>query len=485
MLVDAKGRLWAGAPTLTRWEPSIGRFLDVAPAGVRERIGGVAGIVEDRTGTLWIGTRAGLVYRMRDGEAEMMADPRTGALGGLTRLKPRQVFSYPYATPDGQSIGPIVGDGANGVWIGGTCGDLVHFRDGVFGKPVMNGCIWTLMRDPDGTLWASSGDSGLRQIRDGRVTNYTRTEGVDYNIITAVARDREGTLWVGHEAGVSRFENGRFTDVGRDEGLRHRVLCILQDRGGALWMGGADGVFRLAGGRVTHHYTTADGLSHNHVRAIHEDADGVLWIGTYGGGLNRLKDGRFTSYGLKQGLPDNAVSRIIEDERGNLWMSGNRGVYRVARSQLNAFAEGRIPYLTSVTYGTADGMIIEETNGGSPAGWRTPDGRLWFPTIKGLVSIEPTAAAATTPPVVVEQVIANGRNAERGALEALGPGHVDAEFRYTAIDLGAGEKTRFRYRLTNYDPAWVDGGPRRVAYYTKVPPGRYQFEVMATDSDGA
>ena len=99
-------------------------------------------------------------------------------------------------------------------------------------------------------------------------------------------------------------------------------------------------------------------------------------IGTYGGGLNRFKDGRFTSYRLKEGLPDTAVSRIIEDERGNLWMSGNRGVFRVARSQLNDVAAGRVPYLTSVTYGTADGMIIEETNGGFPAGWRTPDGRL-------------------------------------------------------------------------------------------------------------
>src|SRR5262245_46147358 len=115
MLVDGKGRLWAGAPALIRWDASIGRFVDVGPAGMRERIGGVAGIVEDRTGTLWIGTRAGVVYRLRDGEAELMADPRTGALrglladregniwfgsdvGGLTRLKPRQIFSYPYAT---------------------------------------------------------------------------------------------------------------------------------------------------------------------------------------------------------------------------------------------------------------------------------------------------------------------------------------------------------------------------------------------------
>src|SRR5215471_2585708 len=456
MLVDAKGRLWICGTTLTRWEPAPaggGRFVDVPLAGARGPMGSIAGIIEDRAGTLWVGAGDGLVYRLRGADAEAVAEPRAGALrglfadrdgnvwfgtdlGGLTRLKPRRVFSYPHATPDGQSIGPIVGDGANGLWIGGTCGDLVHFHDGRFDRPLMKGCIWALMRDPDGTLWLGSGDSGLRQIRDGRMINYTRHEGIDYNIITALARDRDGTLWIGHEAGLSRLENGRFTDVGREAGLRQRVLCIEQDRAGALWIGGGDGVFRLEGGRVTGHYTKAEGLSHNHVRAIHEDADGVLWIGTYGGGLNRLEDGRFTSYGLKDGLPDTAVSRIIEDEHGNLWMSGNRGVYRVARSQLNAFAEGRIPYLTSVTYGTADGMIIEETNGGAPAGWRTPDGRLWFPTIKGLVGIEPTGAAATAPPVVVEQLLVNGRTVERAADATLGVGSVDAEFHYTAIDLG-------------------------------------------------
>ena len=73
---------------------------------------------------------------------------------------------------------------------------------------------------------------------------------------------------------------------------------------------------------------------------------------------------------------------------------------------------------------------------------------------------------------------------DRGALAALGPGSVDAEFHYSAIDLGAAEKTRFRYRLDGYDPGWNEAGTRRVAYYTGVRPGSYHFEVIATDSDG-
>jgi len=509
MLVDARGRLWAASRAgLSRWEPSTssgqgGRFAGVSASPASAFSSGVTYLAEDREGTLLIGTQQGGVYRWRDGApfdsvSERSSDgyvrsllqDRDGNLwigtdiGGLVRLKPRRVFSYLHPGVAAQSIGPIVGDGADGLWIGGTCGGVRHFRAGVFDPPVMPGCVGTLLRDPDGTLWIGSAGDGLARLSQGAITRLKRDDGDRYNLVSALARDRNGRLWIGHGAGLSWFDNGVFTDVGRDAGLDHSVMCIAPDRRGALWVGTIDGLFRLAGGRVTR-YTRADGLSNDYVRAIHEDADGVLWIGTYGGGLNRFKDGRFTTYGLKEGLPDTAVSRIIEDPNGNLWMSGNKGIYRVARSQLNDFADGRIAYLTSVMYGTADGMVIEETNNGFPAGWRTPDGRFWFPTIKGLVGIEPIAGPAKSPPVVIEQTVANGRPVDGGALAALGPGSVDAEFHYTAIDLGAAEKTRFRYRLVNYDPAWIDGGTRRVAYYTKVPPGTYRFEVVATDSDGA
>src|SRR6185503_4933862 len=198
-------------PTLMRWEPSTGSsqgggFIDVRPASPAHQLGELAGITEDHEGALWIGTRGGGIYRWREGTPiETVVEGTTGAVralrvdrdgniwfgtdvGGLTRLKPRQVFSYPYATAGGQSIGPIVGDGANGLWIGGTCGQLLHFRDGVFDQPLMEGCVWSLLRDLDGTLWSGSGDTGLRRFAGGRATTYTRSEGVDYNIVTALAR---------------------------------------------------------------------------------------------------------------------------------------------------------------------------------------------------------------------------------------------------------------------------------------------------------
>ena len=105
---------------------------------------------------------------------------------------------------------------------------------------------------------------------------------------------------------------------------------------------------RLSNGSLTA-YTEKDGLSGSFVRTIYEDGDGTLWIGTYDGGLNRLKDGRFTRYTTSEGLFSNGVFQILEDDPGNLWMSCNRGIFRVSRSQLDRFADGKIKEVDSIS----------------------------------------------------------------------------------------------------------------------------------------
>lgn len=507
--VDSTGRLWAGGSSLRRWDRE--RFVDIAMPPLE--LAGIRAMVGDTTGHLWIATTRAGVLRFKDGTFDRytnaaglgddfirsLAIDRDGNhwigtdVGGLVRLSRRSVFSHQRPGSGMQSIGPMVGDGDGGLWIGAVCGGLLHFRDGafrVYGERdgLTHPCVWALHRDPDGTLWIGTAGAGVFMLRNGIISSFDKAVGLGgVPNVSTITRDRDGALWIGRSEDLVRFAAGQLRIYGKASGVPPVISTIFQDRGGVLWLGTTgSGLHRFEHERVTASFDTAHGLSSNHVRAIYQDADGVMWIGTYGGGLNRFKDGRFTAYLEKDGLHDNAVSRIIEDERGNLWMSGNKGVFRVARSQLNDFADGRISYITSVSYGTADGMIIDETNGGSPAGWRTPDGRLWFPTIKGLVEIRADAGTAPSPPVYVEHAVVDGRPIDPGALTSLGPGRADVEFHFTAIDLGGAEKTRFRYRLDGYDTPgrWTDSGARRVAYYTNIPPGGYRFEVIATNRDG-
>jgi sugar lactone lactonase YvrE len=148
-------------------------------------------------------------------------------------------------------------------------------------------------------------------------------------------------------------------------------------------------------------------LNQGTVRAFHEDHDGILWVGTYDGGLYRIANGKLTRYTRNDGLYDNGVFQILEDDANFLWMGSNRGIYRVSRHELNEFAEGRRRSITSLAFGSRDGLATPEVNGGrQPAGMKAADGKLWFPTMGGVAILDPASMKVdtTAPPAIIEEI---------------------------------------------------------------------------------
>src|ERR1019366_6357012 len=167
-----------------------------------------------------------------------------------------------------------------------------------------------------------------------------------------------------------------------------------------------------------------------------------------GGGLARLRDGRFTYFNTTNGLAENIVSRILEDNQGNLWLSGNHGIHRVNIRELEDGGKGGT--YSVLSYDTSDGMKSAECNGGgSPAGWKGRDGRLWFPTQRGVVGIAPgrIAASALAPAVWIEQALVDRKPMGPAGEIRIPPGGSDLEIHYTALSFSAPEKVRFQYRL--------------------------------------
>jgi signal transduction histidine kinase/ligand-binding sensor domain-containing protein len=444
--------------------PELSRLI-LSPSAVQS-------IMEDREGNLWLGI---------------------GGLG-LHRFRPRQVTAYTAETGlSNQGFIPIIDDGAGGLWLGNTdfINSLYHFQDGKFTPYNINAVARSLCRDHTGTLWIGTNE-GLYRFQDGQpIKDHPLNPELRGTVVQAIYEDREGNLWIGtgtdekQDGALYRLKDGVTKKYQMSEGLvANDVRFIMEDRQGVLWVGTTRGMSRFKDERFTN-YTTEQGLSNNFVREIHEDADGTLWIGTYGGGLNRFKDGRFIAITSQNGLFDNIVSRILEDDHGNFWMSGNRGIYRASRKELNDFADGRLPSVTSISYGVEDGMKINETNGGAqPAGWKTPDGKLWFPTIKGVVAIDPSNLNPLPPPVHIEQVLIGQKPVDLRQPIEVRPGEGDLEIHYTGLSFIAPEKVRFKYKLEGYDRDWVDAHERRVAYYTNISPGNYTFRVMASNNDG-
>ncbi len=436
-------------------------------------------LLDGRDGILWVGT----------------------ATSGLLRF--RQNLFTTYRTRNGLSndvITPVMETRDGEIWAGTNCGGVnvidatrETVRSYLRGRPGPGSdpCVFALAQDSAGVVWAGTYGGGLTRIENGKAQRVGGLGVLRDSTILALYTDRRGTLWVGTGVGgLAEVKDGRVRRVytTRDGLVNNSVRTITQTRDGTLWIGTLGGVSRLGvDGRIAN-YTTADGLSSEYVRSIYEDADETLWIGTYGGGLNRLRGGKFVPITRTDGLPDNAVSSILDDGRGNLWMTGNRGIFRVAKEQLNRFANGELHRVHAVLYGKGDGLVNAETNGGfQPAAWKDHEGRLWFPTIDGLATVDPAAATAVPDPpsVSVEEIVVDGEAHAPERSLPIGPGRPNVEFRYTAINLSAPENVTFRYRLEGFDDHWVEPGTRRVAYYSRLPAGRYRFVVTAANRDGA
>ncbi|MBV9613714.1 MAG: response regulator, partial [Acidobacteriaceae bacterium] len=429
-------------------------------------------IFEDRGGNLWIGTGG----------------------GGLARLFDANLFTT-FSTEDGLSNGvtlPIFEDHEGTIWIGTDGGGLNRLRNGKFTKlTTKNGLadnlVFTISEDHNDALWIGT-RKGLSRLQAGKITTFTRENGLPSDIVTVTHVDRQGTLWVGTRMGLSKWKDGKFTVYTTKDGLSsNSVRAIYEDRQHRLWIGTAGGGLNLFKNGHFEVFDSRQGLSSDVVSSLYQDREGALWIGTNGGGLNRLKDGKFTVYTTKDGLLDDGISRILEDDAGNLWMSSNKGVFRANLRALNDFADNKITRVPTVSYGTSDGMKTRECNGGfQPAGWKTRDGKLWFPTMKGVAVVDPRKVETVGPPlhVVLEQALIDRRLANVSANVTVRPGRGQLEFRYSAPYFRAAHRVVFRYKLDGFDRDWIEAADRRTAYYTNIPPGHYRFQVIASNDGG-
>src|SRR5262249_41996488 len=250
-------------------------------------------------------------------------------------------------------------------------------------------------------------------------------------------------------------------------GLNFYARGFHQSPDGAIWFAGNRGLFRYDGGRVTQ-WGVAEGLSSRFLTSLSAESDGTLWLSTADAGLNRFKDGRITKYGAAQGLSDETIFRVLSDGRGGVWLTSNRGLFRVARAELDAVADGRSQTVRAQIYTEADGLRSPEFVGGSyPSGVVAHDGSLWLPSVKGVVILDPARleAAPAPPATFLERMVVDGRSFDPNAPARVGPGAQHVEFHFTAIQFAAASRLRFRYKLEGFDTDWVNADARRTAYY--------------------
>lgn len=509
ILAARDGTLWAGTKNGLFAQRSNDREGNFEPFPGLTGIS-VSALEEDRAGVLWVGTLDAGLQRIAGGRVE--------------------VFEK------GLGVWSLLEDKAGALYAGTTEKGLIAFRRAAIATVgqedgLASDVSLAVFQDRSGAMWVGS-DGGLTKLMGGVATRYTKADGLPDNLVFAVTEDGRGTIWAGTRRGLARRNGDKFQVLSRQEGfaLQGSVMAAFADQDGSVWFGGRGGVAHLVndawtsfgkeqgmpdqvvtsiardgrgqlwattdgGGLIAvpanengkaKAYTVRDGLPTNILYSAVRAQDGTLWLGT-NNGLTHYADGKFATVSKTNGLVDDSVFHILDDGLGSLWLSSNRGLQQVRKAELREAWAGKLEVLTIQTFGVADGMRSRECNGGfQPAGWRAADGTLLFPTIKGVVSVDPrkNTSAGTAFPPLLETVLVANKAVDASAGIAVPPGKRQLEFRFTAPGESAPDKMNFFYRLDGFDRDWARAGRRRAAYYTNVPAGDFRFRVRACTYGG-
>jgi diguanylate cyclase (GGDEF)-like protein len=350
--VDRDGTLWVGTLNDGLYR-SRGRGLEqvALPANIKS----VLGIVQSKSGALWLTTNAGVVRRDAKG---------IRLLGEENGFPPRGFYRA------------IVADVAGGVWIAVDGVGVVRWHDGhaeTFDtrRGLPTNAVYSLAIDHAGTVWAGT-QAGAVRYRDGRFERDPRVAALDAKRVYSLFGDRDGSMWFAPlGTGICRLTAARFDCDDTLSGMvGETVRSMFEDREGNLWMGTtSSGIHRFSDSKLV---TVTGKMDSNAVRAVYQDRAGVLWVGTDGAGLARYEDQALVpAKAINAKLPSQLLRAIESDAAGNLWVGSTEGVSRIA------------PDGTLRNFGIGDGLPGTIVFAFAPG----RDGGMWVATLQGVAKI--------------------------------------------------------------------------------------------------
>lgn len=434
-------------------------------------------LIADYEGNYWVGTEGDGLFKLRPTIISMI-DKRHG-------LQNEKMLSLT-SLDNGKML---FSTNCGGVyeWENGkaTLSTLHKYLDAV--------CNWSVYEDSKNNLWLGDAKLYVTKSLDKPGKFFDTEDGFNTIGVRGILEDKEGDIWVATNFGVYKYDGTKFENFATADGLNNNyIITLYEDKSGAIWVGSMYGVNKISNNEVIkidllHDVNDTSIYSQPYIRAFFEDESGAMWIGSYGYGLYKFKDGHVDNITTEQGLFDNVVSHIVMDEQENFWMGSNRGISRVNRNELNQYFDGNIEQVKSYSYGVTEGMNSAETNGGfSPSTITDSLGNIYFPTVQGVavVSTRQIKTNNIPPPVYIE----NLRNVEgeiaNTKVITIPYNNPFLEIEYTAVSFSAPKKVNYKYRMIGLDNSWLDVGNRSVAMYSIIPPGKYTFQVIASNNDG-
>jgi len=513
---DRNERLWIGGNEGGLMVFEKGRFREVTNPGFSMG-SAITALQEGTDGELWIGTaekgifiydpvsqRVGRFSTAEGLSSDMITtikpdqegDMLVGTQGGgLNRLRKNLLKTM--TTADGLSHNYIMSLFANvqgEVWAASANGNVNLYKNGKFidqtSRFGLSGkLIFSITESPARISWAAAIGELVDLKPDGNRQVFPAHTLLPNTLFHAVYASRDGTVWVGTDAGIYLIHDGNISTLTIKDGLTdEKIFCFLEDQEGRMWIGTQEGGINIYKDGKFKAITRKEGLSDNLILCLYPDAGGTMWVGTGHDGLNRIdgRTGKITQLGKAIGYP-RMITHITLDDKGFLWLGSGDGLIIVKKVDLESFTENENQKIEIYRFGLPEGMLSISCSGGTfPSGCKTPDGKLWFPTEYGIVVADPSKIVmpAYNLNLFIQDILLNNESQGSKSIYNLSPGTIHVEIQYTAPSFIDPEKLVFRYILEDYDTGWINAGTRRSAFYTKMPPGDYTFRVQVCDYHG-
>jgi len=292
--------------------------------------------LETRDGVYWVATGDGLCRFNPQGISQSSGIEKSVS-SESTGVNPLFVVQRDAPTV---GIGTLLEDHTGTIWIGAwnglfrleQSGESISFHFVDLGMPPQSTedrHVMAIAEDRQGGLWVAAQSSGLYRYWQGRVERYTVRDGLPSDSVHSLLVDHEGNLWVGTVNGLCRLAFDKATDrpvIDRNYTKRDGlgggwVNAIFQSADGHLWVG-TDWLNERVSPALDNKqefrtYTRINGIAAT-VATIIEDRDGNLWIGTAENGVMKLARNGFATFGAADGLNERGVSAIFEDRTGKL-----------------------------------------------------------------------------------------------------------------------------------------------------------------------
>ena len=407
-----------------------------------------------------------------------------GGIRGLDRFAPATLVPAIPDAPAGEWV--TCADQQGRVWMANSTGPLLVTKNGRATKTKWGNHVSSVFCFADGQFFFMD-SFGIATLKDARIyrlpllaghTGYTDhylfvglVQMPDKTLVTSVGGANEHDLW--------KFKDGKWERFLSDQEIPE-VTAMLVDSRGRLLLGHGNGEISAVEDQVLRRRSTGSpGMSA--IAGFSDTSYGVFAHGRNGIAIDQGSG--FVVFKFAHPEYASLVTGLVEARNGDLWINGSKGIVHIPSSEIReaiAHPEHAV-FSTNLQEGDFVGPDLFKLC--SSSAHIDPNGKLWFSTLNGVVSVDPEHLKPHRPPqLAIRSITADGRPPDSKG--TFPPEIATLNVRYFAADFANPKNVIYRYQLNGADTSWQDVGSRSEAIYTHLKPGGYVFRVMASNRDG-